>query len=135
MTVIERRNARDLSPAELPYRPGLATIDVSFISLAKVLRRVAGCLAPDGELLALVKPQFELGRGRVKGGVVRDPADRREALAVRCRGRRRRGARGPRLRLLRAAGAEGQPRDLHPRVARRAPPLADLEAAIAEVEP
>jgi 23S rRNA (cytidine1920-2'-O)/16S rRNA (cytidine1409-2'-O)-methyltransferase len=45
-----------------------------------VLPAVAGCLAPGGELLALVKPQFELGRGRVKGGVVRSPDDRREAL-------------------------------------------------------
>jgi 23S rRNA (cytidine1920-2'-O)/16S rRNA (cytidine1409-2'-O)-methyltransferase len=77
---IERRNARELAPADLPYEPGLATIDVSFISLAKVLPAVARCLAPAGEILALVKPQFELGRGRVKGGVVRSAEDRREAL-------------------------------------------------------
>ena len=78
--VIERKNARELAPADLPYRPDLATIDVSFISLAKVLPAVAGCLAPGGEILALVKPQFELGRGRVRGGVVRSADDRREAL-------------------------------------------------------
>jgi 23S rRNA (cytidine1920-2'-O)/16S rRNA (cytidine1409-2'-O)-methyltransferase len=78
--VIERKNARQLVPADLPYRPDLATIDVSFISLAKVLPAVAGCLAPAGELLALVKPQFELGRGRVRGGVVRSADERREAL-------------------------------------------------------
>jgi 23S rRNA (cytidine1920-2'-O)/16S rRNA (cytidine1409-2'-O)-methyltransferase len=78
--VIERKNARDLAPADLPYEPGLATIDVAFISLAKVLPAVAGCLAPAGEVLALVKPQFELGRGRVRGGVVRSADDRREAL-------------------------------------------------------
>jgi 23S rRNA (cytidine1920-2'-O)/16S rRNA (cytidine1409-2'-O)-methyltransferase len=61
--------------------PDLATVDVSFISLAKVLGAVLGCLAPGYDVLALVKPQFELGRGRVgKGGVVRDPAERREAL-------------------------------------------------------
>jgi 23S rRNA (cytidine1920-2'-O)/16S rRNA (cytidine1409-2'-O)-methyltransferase len=78
--VIERTNARELTPADLPFRPDFATIDVSFISLARVLPAVAGCLAPGGELLALVKPQFELGRGRVKGGVVRSPDDRREAL-------------------------------------------------------
>jgi 23S rRNA (cytidine1920-2'-O)/16S rRNA (cytidine1409-2'-O)-methyltransferase len=77
---IERRNARELAPADLPYEPGLATIDVSFISLAKVLPAVARCLAPAGEILALVKPQFELGRGRAKGGVVRSAEDRREAL-------------------------------------------------------
>jgi 23S rRNA (cytidine1920-2'-O)/16S rRNA (cytidine1409-2'-O)-methyltransferase len=78
--VIERTNARELTPADLPFRPDFATIDVSFISLARVLPAVAGCLSPAGELLALVKPQFELGRGRVKGGVVRSPDDRREAL-------------------------------------------------------
>jgi len=61
--------------------PDLATVDVSFISLGKVLGAVLGCLAPGYDVLALVKPQFELGRGRVgKGGVVRDPVERREAL-------------------------------------------------------
>jgi 23S rRNA (cytidine1920-2'-O)/16S rRNA (cytidine1409-2'-O)-methyltransferase len=80
VTVLERVNARDLRPADLPFRPGLATIDVSFISLAKVLPAVAACLAPAGELLAMVKPQFELGRERVRKGVVRDAADRREAI-------------------------------------------------------
>jgi 23S rRNA (cytidine1920-2'-O)/16S rRNA (cytidine1409-2'-O)-methyltransferase len=77
---IERKNARELAHADLPYEPGLATIDVSFISLARVLPAVARCLAPTGEILALVKPQFELGRGRAKGGVVRSAEDRREAL-------------------------------------------------------
>ena len=80
VSVIERLNARELAPADLPFAPGLAVIDVSFISLAKILPAVAGCLAPDGELLAMVKPQFELGRERVGRGVVRDPADRREAI-------------------------------------------------------
>jgi 23S rRNA (cytidine1920-2'-O)/16S rRNA (cytidine1409-2'-O)-methyltransferase len=78
--VIERRNARELIPAELPYEPSLSTVDVSFISLAKVLPAVAACLSGSGEILALVKPQFELGRGRVKGGVVRSADERREAL-------------------------------------------------------
>jgi 23S rRNA (cytidine1920-2'-O)/16S rRNA (cytidine1409-2'-O)-methyltransferase len=80
VTVMERVNARNLRPDELPYRPDLATIDVSFISLAKLLAAVAGCLADDGEILALVKPQFELGRGRVRGGVVRSVEERREAV-------------------------------------------------------
>ena len=80
MTVIERLNARALEPADLPFVPALATVDVSFISLTKVLPAVARCLAPGGELLAMVKPQFELGRERVGRGVVRDPADRREAI-------------------------------------------------------
>jgi 23S rRNA (cytidine1920-2'-O)/16S rRNA (cytidine1409-2'-O)-methyltransferase len=79
--VIERLNARGLRPADLPFAAGLATIDVSFISLTKVLPAVVDCLAPGGEALAMVKPQFELGRERVGKGVVRDPADRREAIA------------------------------------------------------
>jgi 23S rRNA (cytidine1920-2'-O)/16S rRNA (cytidine1409-2'-O)-methyltransferase len=82
VTVIERANARDLDPGDLPFAPSLATVDVSFISLTKVLPAVARCLAPGGELLAMVKPQFELGRERVGRGVVRDPADRREAIRL-----------------------------------------------------
>jgi len=80
VTVIERKNARELLPADLPFAAVFAAIDVSFISLAKVLPAVARCLAPGGELLAMVKPQFELGRARVGKGVVHDPADRREAI-------------------------------------------------------
>src|SRR3954447_15694388 len=70
--VIENRNARDLVHTDLEFVPVLATIDVSFISLTKVIPAVADCIAADGELLAMVKPQFELGRGRVRGGVVRE---------------------------------------------------------------
>jgi 23S rRNA (cytidine1920-2'-O)/16S rRNA (cytidine1409-2'-O)-methyltransferase len=82
VAVVERLNARSLGPADLQFIPSLATIDVSFISLAKVLPSVAGSLAEEGEILALVKPQFELGPERVgKGGVVRDVGARREALA------------------------------------------------------
>jgi hemolysin TlyA family protein len=80
VTAIERLNARALEPADLPFAPALATVDVSFISLAKILPAVARCLAPDGEVLAMVKPQFELGRERVGRGVVRDAGDRREAI-------------------------------------------------------
>jgi 23S rRNA (cytidine1920-2'-O)/16S rRNA (cytidine1409-2'-O)-methyltransferase len=78
--VIERRNARELTPAELPFVPSLATVDVSFISLEKVLPAVARCLMPGGEVLAMAKPQFELGRERVGRGVVRSAADRCEAV-------------------------------------------------------
>lgn len=78
--VIERLNARELIPADLPFEPSLATVDVSFISLTKVLPAVARCLAPGGEILAMVKPQFELGRERVGRGVVRAVDDRREAI-------------------------------------------------------
>jgi 23S rRNA (cytidine1920-2'-O)/16S rRNA (cytidine1409-2'-O)-methyltransferase len=80
VTVVERLNARELAPADLPFAPSLATVDVSFISLTKVLPAVALCMAGGGELLAMVKPQFELGRERVGRGVVRDDADRREAI-------------------------------------------------------
>jgi 23S rRNA (cytidine1920-2'-O)/16S rRNA (cytidine1409-2'-O)-methyltransferase len=83
VTVIERRNARSLRRDELPYAPDLIVIDVSFISVAKVLPAVLGCAAPQFDCLALVKPQFEVGRGAVgKGGVVRDPALRRGALVA-----------------------------------------------------
>ena len=81
VTVIERRNARNLQSAELPYAPGLIVIDVSFISLTKVLPAVLACAAARYDCLAMVKPQFEVGRERIgKGGVVRDPAARRGAL-------------------------------------------------------
>jgi 23S rRNA (cytidine1920-2'-O)/16S rRNA (cytidine1409-2'-O)-methyltransferase len=78
--VIERLNARAMEPSDLPFAPSLATIDVSFISLGKVLPAVARCLEPGGEVLAMVKPQFELGKERVGRGVVRNAGDRREAI-------------------------------------------------------
>jgi 23S rRNA (cytidine1920-2'-O)/16S rRNA (cytidine1409-2'-O)-methyltransferase len=80
VSVIERLNARELELTDLPFAPGLATMDVSFISLTKVLPAVADCLAAHGEVLAMVKPQFELGRERVGKGVVRNADDRREAI-------------------------------------------------------
>jgi 23S rRNA (cytidine1920-2'-O)/16S rRNA (cytidine1409-2'-O)-methyltransferase len=130
---IERLNARELQPADLPFRPSLATIDVSFISLGKVLPAVARCLTPAGEILAMVKPQFELGRERVRKGVVRDPADRREAilavardaveLGLPVRGFASSGLPGPKgnRETFVWCGGEGEP-------------VADLEAAVAEVE-
>ncbi len=81
VTVIERHNARALHPAELPYAPGLIVMDLSFISLTKVLPAVLACAAARYDCLAMIKPQFEVGRERVgKGGVVRDPLIRRDAL-------------------------------------------------------
>ena len=82
VTVIERANARQMTVEELPYRPELIVADVSFISLTKVLPAVLACAAPEGfDALAMIKPQFEVGRERVgSGGVVRDAAVRREAL-------------------------------------------------------
>jgi 23S rRNA (cytidine1920-2'-O)/16S rRNA (cytidine1409-2'-O)-methyltransferase len=81
VTVIERVNARAVEPSQLPYAPELVVIDVSFISLTKVLPAVLACTASRFDCLAMVKPQFEVGKGRVgKGGVVLDPALRREAI-------------------------------------------------------
>jgi 23S rRNA (cytidine1920-2'-O)/16S rRNA (cytidine1409-2'-O)-methyltransferase len=81
VTAIERQNARSLRADELPYPPDLIVIDVSFISLTKVLPAAIACAAERFDCLALVKPQFEVGREHVgKGGVVRDPSLRREAL-------------------------------------------------------
>jgi 23S rRNA (cytidine1920-2'-O)/16S rRNA (cytidine1409-2'-O)-methyltransferase len=81
VTVMERVSARRLSPGDLPYEADLVTIDVSFISLAKLLGPVLASAAPEVDVLALVKPQFELGPQRVgAGGVVRDASDRRDAI-------------------------------------------------------
>jgi len=80
VTSIERTNARNLTPTTLPSPIDLAVIDVSFISLDKILSPVATTLAPDAHIVALVKPQFEAGKGRTDRGVVRDPAVHREVL-------------------------------------------------------
>jgi 23S rRNA (cytidine1920-2'-O)/16S rRNA (cytidine1409-2'-O)-methyltransferase len=81
VSVLERRNARSLGRGELPFAPDLIVADLSFISLTKVLPAVLACAAPAFDCLALVKPQFEVGRERVgKGGVVRSAVDRRAAL-------------------------------------------------------
>jgi 23S rRNA (cytidine1920-2'-O)/16S rRNA (cytidine1409-2'-O)-methyltransferase len=80
--VLEGVNARHIEPDSLPFAATLAVIDVSFIAIAKILGPVTAAIADDGEVLAMVKPQFELGKGRVgKGGVVRAGEDRREAVA------------------------------------------------------
>jgi 23S rRNA (cytidine1920-2'-O)/16S rRNA (cytidine1409-2'-O)-methyltransferase len=81
VTVVDRRNARSLRCEELPYVPDLVVLDVSFISLRKVLPAVLACAAERFDCLALVKPQFEVGRERVgSGGVVRSAGDRRATL-------------------------------------------------------
>jgi 23S rRNA (cytidine1920-2'-O)/16S rRNA (cytidine1409-2'-O)-methyltransferase len=77
---MERTNARSLTAATLPEPVSLATIDVSFISLGLVLGPISATLGPRGQIVALVKPQFEAGRGRTDHGVVRDPAVHREVL-------------------------------------------------------
>jgi 23S rRNA (cytidine1920-2'-O)/16S rRNA (cytidine1409-2'-O)-methyltransferase len=75
VVVMEQMNARTLDPRLFDERPSLAVVDVSFISLTKVLPAIFGAVASRGEVIALIKPQFEVGREHVgKGGVVRDPA-------------------------------------------------------------
>jgi 23S rRNA (cytidine1920-2'-O)/16S rRNA (cytidine1409-2'-O)-methyltransferase len=131
--VLERVNARNLNPDELPYRADLATIDVSFISLTKVLPAVAACLDQGGETLALVKPQFELGRGRVRGGVVRSAEERREALLAVARAAREAGLS---VKGFAPSGLPGPKGNLETfiRCANRGEGIEDLEAALAEVE-
>ena len=81
VVVMEHCNARHLQPADLPARPRLAVIDVSFISLTLVLPPVAGVLTDGGMIVALIKPQFELSRAEVgRGGVVRDESSHRKAV-------------------------------------------------------
>jgi 23S rRNA (cytidine1920-2'-O)/16S rRNA (cytidine1409-2'-O)-methyltransferase len=75
VVVLEQTNARNLSPRDVPDPCALVTMDVSFISVLKILPALRALLIPEGQLIVLVKPQFELGRFRVgRGGVVRDPA-------------------------------------------------------------
>jgi 23S rRNA (cytidine1920-2'-O)/16S rRNA (cytidine1409-2'-O)-methyltransferase len=82
VVVLERRNLRVLPRDDVPEAVDLATLDLSFISLTLVLPKILEFLKPRGELLALVKPQFEVGKGKVgKGGVVRDPKLQQEAVA------------------------------------------------------
>jgi len=82
VVVMEGVNARHLKPGDLPEAVDLVVIDVSFISLTKIFPAARGLLKADGRMIALVKPQFEAGRGRVgRRGVVRDPAVHRDVLA------------------------------------------------------
>ncbi len=79
--VLERTNARHLEGARLPFRPDLIVADCSFISLTKLLPAVLGTAAERYDALVMVKPQFELGKGRVgRGGVVRERDERAEAV-------------------------------------------------------
>jgi 23S rRNA (cytidine1920-2'-O)/16S rRNA (cytidine1409-2'-O)-methyltransferase len=81
VVVMERTNARNLAPEMFDEQPQFATIDVSFISLTLVLPPVAAVLSEDGEIFALIKPQFEAGRENVgKGGVVRDEAVHKQVI-------------------------------------------------------
>ena len=137
VTVLERTNARSLTPADLPYAPDLVVVDVSFISLTKVLPAALACAAERHDVLAMVKPQFEVGRAHVgKGGVVRDAAARRGALvdvAAAARGL------GACVLGFASSGLPGPKGNLESFVwlaeSGRDAAVADLEAAARQVEP
>jgi 23S rRNA (cytidine1920-2'-O)/16S rRNA (cytidine1409-2'-O)-methyltransferase len=81
VTVLDRVNVRQLTPEQVAPAPRLVTADLSFISLTLVLPALAACAAPDADFVLLVKPQFEVGKGKVgAGGVVKDPALRAAAV-------------------------------------------------------
>ena len=132
--VMERLNARHLGESHLPFRPELITVDVSFISLAKLIPPIVATAADEFDLLGLVKPQFELEKGKVgKGGVVREAADRREAI------RRVGEAAGGEGLVVRGIASSGLPgpkgnRETFVWAARSGAPV-DLDAAIEAVEP
>ncbi len=81
VVVYERTNARYLQPQDLPERANVLTIDASFISLRLLLPALTPLLAPQADVITLIKPQFEVGKGQVgKGGVVRDPQQHYQAI-------------------------------------------------------
>ena len=83
VVVIERVNIRHMEPSLIPEPVDIAVIDVSFISLGKVIPPIVSILRPHSEIIALIKPQFEVGREYIgKGGIVRDDAARNAAVAV-----------------------------------------------------
>ena len=138
VTVLERTNARALDCDALPWAPDLLVADLSFISLAKVLPALVRCAAPRFDCLALVKPQFEVGRERVgKGGVVRDPGERRSALVA--VGRAAREELGLGVLGYAASGLPGPAGNEESFVwlaeAGRQGAVPDIEAAAREVEP
>jgi 23S rRNA (cytidine1920-2'-O)/16S rRNA (cytidine1409-2'-O)-methyltransferase len=137
VTVVERTNARALDAAALPYRPDLVVADVSFISLTKVLPAVLASCAERFDALVMVKPQFEVGRERIgKGGVVHDPALRREALVSVGSAAQREGATVLGFASSGLPGPAGnQETFAWLAEAGRAGAVADLDAAAREVEP
>jgi 23S rRNA (cytidine1920-2'-O)/16S rRNA (cytidine1409-2'-O)-methyltransferase len=85
VTVLDRVNVRALEPAQVAPPPEVVVADLSFISLTLVLPALVACAAPDADFALMVKPQFEVGKGRVgAGGVVRDPAGRADAVRAVC---------------------------------------------------
>lgn len=132
--VMERLNARYLGDSHLPFRPELITVDVSFISLAKLLPSIVATGADELDLLGLVKPQFEVGKKKVgKGGVVREAEDRRDAIRQVAKAAQQEGL------VVRGIASSGLPgpkgnRETFVWASRTGDPV-DLDAALLEVEP
>jgi 23S rRNA (cytidine1920-2'-O)/16S rRNA (cytidine1409-2'-O)-methyltransferase len=132
--VMERLNAKYLGDSSLPFRPELITADISFISLAMLMPSIVATAADEFDLLGLVKPQFELGKEKVgKGGVVRDAADRREAIRRVAKAAQKEGL------VVRGLASSGLPgpkgnRETFVWAARSGEPV-ELDAALEEVEP
>jgi 23S rRNA (cytidine1920-2'-O)/16S rRNA (cytidine1409-2'-O)-methyltransferase len=131
---MERLNARYLGDSFLPFRPELITVDVSFISLAKLMPSILTTAADEFDLLGLVKPQFELGKEKVgKGGVVRDAADRRDAIGRVVEAAQQEGLV---VRGLASSGLPGPKGNRETFVwAARSGEAIDLDAALTKVEP
>jgi len=132
--VMERLNARYLGDSFLPFRPELITVDVAFISLAMLMPSIVNTADDEFDLVGLVKPQFELGKEKVgKGGVVRDTADRRDAI------RRVVEAAQHEALVVRGLASSGLPGPKGNREtfvwAARSGEAIDLDAALMEVEP
>jgi 23S rRNA (cytidine1920-2'-O)/16S rRNA (cytidine1409-2'-O)-methyltransferase len=132
--VMERLNARYLGDSHLPFRPEVITVDVAFISLAMLVPSIVATAAEEFDLLGLVKPQFELGKEKVgKGGVVRDAADRRDAIRKVAEAAQKEGLT---VRGLASSGLPGPKGNRETFVwAARSGKTIDFEAALKEVEP
>jgi 23S rRNA (cytidine1920-2'-O)/16S rRNA (cytidine1409-2'-O)-methyltransferase len=136
VTVLERRNARYVSRADFPYAPNLVVIDVSFISVVKVLGAVLATLGPVFDVLAMIKPQFEVGRAGVgKGGVVRDAGLRRGALIAVGEAARELGASVLGYKSSGLPGPKGNLETFVWLAELSRDGVSDLEAAAREVEP
>lgn len=134
VVVMEKINARNLVPGMIPEPVSLATVDVSFISLRLVLPSLAKLLPEVADLLALVKPQFEVGRREVgKGGIVRDPELHRRVIAEILSAGEAQGLRPRGVCLSPLPGAEGNREYfLHFRTGGPALAAPDLENSIQE---
>jgi 23S rRNA (cytidine1920-2'-O)/16S rRNA (cytidine1409-2'-O)-methyltransferase len=132
--VMERLNARYLGDSSLPFRAELITVDVSFISLAMLIPSIVATASEEFDLLGLVKPQFELGKEKVgKGGVVRDAADRRQAIGKVAKAAEKEGLV---VRGLASSGLPGPKGNRETFVwASPSGEAVDLKAALEEVEP